>query len=114
MIVPPILAIIFLILSELWKTKYPKFAQALGGGSVGILYAFSWLFWAEPIVPVIITLITSVLAAILALRYNSSYIAILGIIGAFLTPNILNIQKINFGRYISHWNMQGVRYFSDV
>ena len=96
-LIPPILSVSFLILSELWKTKYPKFAQALGGGGIGILYAYSWLYWKEPVIPIIITLITSALAAILALRHNSSYIAILGMVGAFLTPNILNIQKINFG-----------------
>ena len=96
-LIPPILSVSFLILSELWKTKYPKFAQALGGGGIGILYAYCWLYWKEPVIPIIITLITSALAAILALRHNSSYIAILGMVGAFLTPNILNIQKINFG-----------------
>ena len=99
MFIPPILSVSFLILSELWKSKYPRFAQGLGGGGVGILYAYSWYFWIfwGPTAPIIVTLITSALAAILALRHNSSYIAILGIVGAFLTPNILNIQKINFG-----------------
>ena len=97
MFIPPILSVTFLILSELWKTKYPKFAQALGGGGIGILYAYSWVYWYTPAFPIITTLITSTLAAILALRHNSSYIAILGMVGAFLTPNILNIQKINFG-----------------
>ena len=97
MFIPPILSVSFLILSELWKTKYPKFAQALGGGGIGILYAYSWVYWHAPAFPIITTLITSTLAAILALRHNSSYIAILGIVGAFLTPNILNIQKIDFG-----------------
>ena len=97
MFIPPILSASFLILSELWKTKYPKFAQALGGGGIGILYAYSWVYWYTPAFPIITTLITSTLAAILALRHNSSYIAILGIVGAFLTPNILNFQKIDFG-----------------
>ena len=97
MFIPPILSVSFLILSELWKTKYPKFAQALGGGGIGILYAYSWVYLYTPAFPIITTLITSTLAAILALRHNSSYIAILGIVGAFLTPNILNIQKIDFG-----------------
>ena len=97
MFIPPILSVSFLILSELWKTKYPKFAQALGGGGIGILYAYSWVYWYTPAFPIITTLITSTLAAILALRHNSSYIAILGIVGAFLTPNILNFQKIDFG-----------------
>ena len=97
MFIPPILSVTFLILSELWKTKYPKFAQALGGGGIGILYAYSWVYWYTPAFPIITTLITSTLAAILALRHNSSYIAILGIVGAFLTPNILNFQKIDFG-----------------
>ena len=97
MFIPPILSVTFLILSELWKTKYPKFAQALGGGGIGILYAYSWVYWYTPAYPIITTLITSTLAAILALRHNSSYIAILGIVGAFLTPNILNFQKIDFG-----------------
>ena len=97
MFIPPILSVTFLILSELWKTKYPKFAQALGGGGIWILYAYSWVYWHAPAFPIITTLITSTLAAILALRHNSSYIAILGIVGAFLTPNILNFQKIDFG-----------------
>ena len=94
---PPILVVAFLVLSQFWKTKYPRFAQVLGGGAIGILYAYSWRFWDTPIIPIFITLITSVLAAILALRHNSSYIAILGIIGAYLTPNILSAQKINLG-----------------
>lgn len=77
-----------------WRKRYPTFAQALSGGGIAILYLS--IFAASAIfeligfyLAVVLLLVVSVASAVLALRYNSMALAILGIIGAFIAPFIL-------------------------
>ncbi|HEX9975699.1 MAG TPA: DUF2339 domain-containing protein [Dehalococcoidales bacterium] len=77
-----------------WRTKYPTLAQAITGGGVALLYlsifaAFA-LFELIPFYPaVFLLLLVSIGSALLALRYNSMALAIIGIFGAFTAPYIL-------------------------
>ncbi len=77
-----------------WRKRYPAFAQALSGGGIALLYlcvftAFA-IFNLIPIYPAIVLLLAiSAGSALLALRFNSMALAIIGILGAFCAPFIL-------------------------
>jgi len=77
-----------------WRKQYPTFAQALSGGGIALLYlsifaAFA-MFDLIGFYPAVgLLLLVSVVSAVLALRYDSMALAIVGVIGAFLAPFIL-------------------------
>ncbi|MFC1930059.1 DUF2339 domain-containing protein [Chloroflexota bacterium] len=77
-----------------WQKKYPALAQALSGGGIALLYlsifaSFS-IYQLIPFYPAFgFLLLVSIASAGLALWYNSMSLAIIGILGAFITPFIL-------------------------
>ena len=79
---------------EFWKRKYPVWSQPVTGGGIAILYlsifaAFS-LYELIPAWPTLgFSLLVTLAAAGLALRYEARSIAILGILGGFATPLFL-------------------------
>jgi uncharacterized membrane protein len=77
-----------------WHKKYPVFAQAISGGGIAILYlsifaAFVTFSLMGAVPSVLLMLLVSVGSAVIALRYNSMALAILGILGAFVAPALL-------------------------
>ncbi len=79
---------------EYWRRRYPVYAQALAGGGVAIVYlsvfsayAFYQLIGIYPAIGVLA--VTSVAAATLAVRHESTSLAILGIVGAYLAPLLI-------------------------
>ncbi len=79
---------------EYWRRRYPVYAQALAGGGVAIVYlsvfsayAFYQLVGIYPAIGVLA--LTSVAAATLAVRHESTSLAILGMIGAYLAPLLI-------------------------
>ena len=79
---------------EYWRQRYAIYSQALAGGGVAILYlsvfaAYSFydLIATYPAIGVLAFI--SVGAAALALRHESTSLAILGIGGAFLAPFVI-------------------------
>lgn len=83
--------LILLAVGEVWQSRYPTWAQALAGGAIAILYlslyashSFYQLLGTLPAFGFM--LLVTVFAAVLALRYESMAIAVLGIIGGFATP----------------------------
>ncbi len=79
---------------EYWRRRYPIYSQALVGGGVAILYlsvfaafAFYDLIATYPAIGVLAFI--SVSAAALALRYESTSLAILGIVGAYFAPFLI-------------------------
>ncbi|OHA47756.1 MAG: hypothetical protein A2806_01515 [Candidatus Terrybacteria bacterium RIFCSPHIGHO2_01_FULL_48_17] len=81
-------------LGEYWKEKYKIYAQIITGGGVAILYLslfaaaiFYHLVPAE-LVFVFMAAVTAT-AGLLALRYESAGVAIVGILGGFVTPVLL-------------------------
>ena len=79
---------------EYWYRRYAIYAQALIGGGVAILYLSVFAAYAfydlVAVYPAIGALaFISVGAAALALRHESTSLAILGIVGAFLAPFLI-------------------------
>jgi uncharacterized membrane protein len=86
--------LVMLGLGYYWQKRYPILTQVLSGGSIAVLYlsffaAFAIYGLVNIYVAVVFLLLVSVASALLALRYNSMALAIIGIIGAFFAPFIL-------------------------
>jgi uncharacterized membrane protein len=82
-----------------WRKRYPIMTQVLSGGGIAVLYlsifaSFATYDLISIYIAVLLLLLTSILSTILALRYNSMALAVIGIIGAFFAPYILGA----FGR----------------
>ena len=79
---------------DYWRKKYPLWAQPLTGGGIAILFlsifaAFALYDLIPTLVAFALFFLVTLTATGLALRYESMAIAILGIIGGFLTPVLL-------------------------
>ena len=87
----------FLATGEWLRKKYASYAYGLTGGGILILYLSAWASFKLYDVPVfqqrtafIFMAMITALASLLAARYNTLVIAILGFIGGFLTPILLS------------------------
>jgi len=86
----------FLILGERLRKRYPSYAYGLTGGGVAVLYAAIWFasgkkydLLSQPVAFAFMAVVTAT-ASLLAARYNALPIAVLGLIGGFLTPILLS------------------------
>ena len=86
----------FLILGERLRKLYPSYAYGLTGGGIAVLYAAIWFASAnkygllsQPVAFALMASITAT-ASLLAARYSALPIAVLGLIGGFLTPILLS------------------------
>ena len=84
----------FLGAGEFWQRRYPIWAQPLTGGGLAILYlsifaAFSLYDFIPSVAAFGLFFLVTLTAAGLALKNESMAIAILGIIGGFVTPILL-------------------------
>jgi uncharacterized membrane protein len=90
----------FLAAGEWLRKKYATYAYGLTGGGILILYLTAWAsfklydLYPQNVVFVFMALITAT-ASLLAARYNTLIIAILGLFGGFLTPILLSTGKDN-------------------
>ena len=79
---------------EYWQRRYPIWAQPLTGGGIAMLYlsifaAFSLYDLIPSVAAFGFFFLVTLAAAGLALKYESMTIAILGIVGGFITPLLL-------------------------
>ena len=79
---------------EYWQRRYPIWAQPLTGGGIAILYlsifaAFSLYDLIPSVAAFGFFFLVTLTAAGLALKYEAMTIAILGIVGGFITPVLL-------------------------
>ncbi|MEW6130138.1 MAG: DUF2339 domain-containing protein [Acidobacteriota bacterium] len=85
----------FLAMGERLRKKYAGYAYGLTGGGILILYLTAWAsfrlynLFPQPVVFATMAFIT-IAASVLAARYNALLIAVLGLIGGFLTPILLS------------------------
>ena len=82
------------------RKKYRVFAQGLTGGGIAALYfsifaAFGFYHLIGQLPAFGVMIMITMTAVLLAVRYNSFAIAMLGIIGGFLTPFFLSTDKPN-------------------
>jgi uncharacterized membrane protein len=89
------LGLAFLGAGEYWQKRYPIWSQPITGGGIAILYlsifaAFSFYQLMPPLPALGLSFLVTVTGAGLALRNESMAIAVLGIMGGFLTPVLLS------------------------
>ena len=86
--------LVMLGLGNWWRNRYPILTQVLSGGGIAVLYASIFASSAtfhliSIYIAIVFLLLTSVISTVLARRYDSMALAILGILGAFFAPFIL-------------------------
>ena len=77
-----------------WQKRYPILAQAISGGGTAVLYlstfaAFAFYDLIHFYVAFAFLLLVNIASVVLAIRYNSMALAIIGILGAFIAPFML-------------------------
>lgn len=86
--------LVLLGLGEYTAKRVPRWSQPVTGGGVTVLYlsiyaAFGFYALISPIAALAVLLVVVSLASLLAIRYDSTIIALMSIVGAFLTPVLL-------------------------
>lgn len=86
--------LILLGAGEYTARRIPRWSQPVTGGGISILYlsiyaAFGFYQLISPIAALAFLLLVVAIAGLLAIRYESITIALMGIAGAFLTPLLL-------------------------
>src|SRR5438876_8001935 len=81
-------------IGELLGTKYPITAKTLDGAGIGVLYATLYSMHARwEIVPLVVAfaamIVVTIAAVYLAIRRDSLFIAVLGLLGGFATAYML-------------------------
>ncbi|MEW6208375.1 MAG: DUF2339 domain-containing protein [Acidobacteriota bacterium] len=90
----------FLAGAERLRSRYPVYAYGLSGGGILILYLSGFAAYsmyqlvAQPVAFVYMVAVTAA-ASLLAARYSALPIALLGLIGGFLTPVLLSTNVDN-------------------
>lgn len=89
-----IAGLIMLGLGYYWRQRYPILTRVLSGGGIAVLYlsifaSFATYDLISIYLAIAFLFIISGIATVLALRYESMTLAILGILGAFFAPFIL-------------------------
>lgn len=84
----------FLAAGEYTQRRFPAWARAVTGGGIAILYlsiyaAFGFYRLIDPLPAFLFQALVVALSGLLALRYESLVIALMGIAGAFITPLLL-------------------------
>lgn len=94
-----IAGITLLALGELYQhRKYTVFAQGLTGGGIGTLYltvfsAFSFYHLITQTPAYALMVLVTAAAVVLALRYDTAAIAVLGLVGGFATPVLISSAR---------------------
>lgn len=89
-----IFGICFLGLGDFFRSKYAQYSQILTGCGIAVLYLSVWAAYAvfklvDPVVVMGLMSLITISSALLAVRYNSIYVAALGLLGGFITPIFL-------------------------
>ena len=89
-----VVGLLLLAIAEYAQRHYPVWTQAVTGGGIAILYfsiyaAFGFYDLLDPLPAFLFLALVVLLSGLLALRHESLVIALLGILGAFLTPLLL-------------------------
>jgi uncharacterized membrane protein len=95
-----VIGLAFLVAGERLRSRYANYAYGLTGGGILILYisiyaAFAFYELTGQLPAFIYMALVTTVAALLAARYGALPIAVLSLIGGFLTPFLLSTGKNN-------------------
>jgi len=92
--------IAFLVAGDRFRMKFERFGLFLIGGGIAVLYfsafaAFQLYHLFTQTASFSIMVLITVLASVLAIRYDTKGLAVLGLVGGFLTPVLLSTGQDN-------------------
>jgi len=92
--------IVFLVVGDWFRKKIERFGLSLIGGGIAVLYfsafaAFQLYHLFDQAPSFSIMVMITVLACVLAIRYDTKWLAVLGLVGGFLTPVLLTTGQDN-------------------
>ncbi len=92
--------ILFLGAGDRFREKFERFGLFLLGGGIAVLYfsafaAFQLYHLFGQTASFSVMIVITVLACVLALRYDTKWLAVLGLVGGFLTPVLLSTGQDN-------------------
>jgi uncharacterized membrane protein len=92
--------IVFLVVGDRFRKSFERFGLSLIGGGIAVLYfsafaAFQIYHLFGQTASFSIMVMITVLACVLAIRYDTKWLAVLGLIGGFLTPVLLTTGQDN-------------------
>lgn len=104
---------LLLLLGDLWKTKFAKYAQVLTGGGLAILYftifaSFQYYHKVDQPIAFLLAVLVSVLGVVLSYRQNSKTLGVLSVLGAYLSPLLISSgenQQIALFTYLTIVNV---------
>ncbi|MDE2312303.1 MAG: DUF2339 domain-containing protein [Patescibacteria group bacterium] len=104
---------LFVVLGELWKNKYPKYAYAISGGGILILdftifAAFNFYSLFPQALAIGLMAMVSALAVWLSIKRNSLALAVLGIAGAYAAPVLLSTGSNQQGLWLTYVTLLNV------
>ena len=93
-------ALSFLVAGDRFRTRIERFGLSLIGGGIAVLYfsafaAFQLYHLFDQVPSFAVMVLITVLACVLAIRYDTKWLAVLGLIGGFLTPVLLSTGQDN-------------------
>lgn len=92
--------ILFLVAGDRFRRKIERFGLSLIGGGIAVLYfstfaAFQIYHLFDQLPSFAVMVFITLLACVLALTYDSKWLAVLGLAGGFLTPALLSTGQDN-------------------
>jgi len=92
--------IVFLVVGDRFRTKIERFGLSLIGGGIAVLYfaafaAYQMYHLFDQTPSFFIMVMITTLACTLAIRYDTKWLAVLGMVGGFLTPLLLSTGQDN-------------------
>ncbi len=92
--------VVFLVAGDRFRRSFERFGLSLIGGGIAVLYfsafaAFQIYHLFGQTSSFSIMVMITVLACVLAIRYDTKWLAVLGLVGGFLTPVLLTTGQDN-------------------
>ncbi len=105
--------VLFIVLGELWRTRFARYAEVLSAGGLGVLYftvhaAYSFYHKVDPSVGLLCLILITVTALTLAARHSSKVLGLLGLAGAYVSPFLVDFafnDHVAFFGYVTLVNV---------
>lgn len=108
-----LVGVLFIVLGELWRTRFAKYAEVLSAGGLGVLYftvhaAYSFYHKVDPSVGLLCLIVITITALTLAARHSSKVLGLLGLAGAYVSPFLVDFafnDHVAFFGYVTLVNV---------
>ncbi|NLE39357.1 MAG: DUF2339 domain-containing protein [Pirellulaceae bacterium] len=95
--------------------RYRLFGQGMMGAGIAVLYLAifaAFHYYDQPLIPMLLAFammaLTTLVAGVVAVRYRSVLVAVLGILGGYATPVMLSTGEVNFPGLFGYMTLLGV------